>query len=64
MSDAEDDATLSADQAKKLASEMPKIRVALFAESDQKLAFIVTPKRIDVEKLLDDPGGLFSPRHI
>jgi hypothetical protein len=57
----DDDAKLSAERVKNIRREMRHIRVALISESQQKLAFIVTPKRIEVDRLLDDPGSLMAP---
>ena len=55
------DHELSADEAKKLNNIMNMLRETLVAESSGKVAFIVTDKRIDVNKLLDDMPSLFGP---
>jgi len=55
------DHKLTADQAKRLSKIIKDIRLTLEAETLGNVAFIVTDKRIDVEKLLDDVAVLFAP---
>lgn len=53
--------TLTADESLKLGEIMQDVRKTLSAESKGKVAFIVTDKRIDVNKLLSDVPGLMAP---
>ena len=55
------DYRLSADDAKELNNIMNDVRNTLFAESSGNIAFIVTDKRIDVNKLLSDVPALMAP---
>lgn len=54
-------ATLSKEQALKLTGICNTLRHTLMAELMTHEAFVVTPKRFDVSKLLDDIGSLMSP---
>lgn len=53
-------ATLSSAQASDITKKMEVVRTVLRAESVQKYAFVTSPKRWDVERLLRDPGSLFG----
>lgn len=53
---------LSDEDAKALGNELDLVRHTLQAESCLSLAFIVTEKRIDAKKLLDDVGSLMAPQ--
>ncbi len=55
------DHILTAEEASKLKETMKTLRETLFAEADGNVAFIVTDKRIDVNKLLSDVRGLMAP---
>ncbi len=55
------DHELTADEASKLGDIMNDVRKTLFPEADGNVAFIVTDKRIDVNKLLSDMPGLMAP---
>jgi hypothetical protein len=57
----EEDPKLSSSQAKQLSEILTRARETLVAEVMGISVFLVTPKRIDVNKLLDDVPGLFSP---
>ena len=52
---------LSEEQSNKLKEICHKLRATLEAELQTHEAFIVTPKRLDTDKLLDDVGSLMSP---
>ena len=52
---------LTDDEAFNLSEIMQDVRKTLSAESKGKVAFIVTDKRIDVNKLLSDVPGLMAP---
>jgi len=52
---------LSEAQAKELSQICNSLRATLEAELQTLEAFIVTPKRFDIDKLLDDVGSLMSP---
>jgi hypothetical protein len=52
---------LTSDEASRLRKVMDGLRPTLFAEAQGKLAFIVTDKRIDVDKLLMDVSTLMAP---
>ena len=52
---------LSEDQARRLSEQMDRIRTTLDAELQGFEAYVVTPKRIDVARLLKDVPSLFSP---
>ena len=55
------DASLTAAQATKLRSITRDLRETLFAEAEGRVAFIVTDKRIDIHKLLNNIGALLAP---
>lgn len=55
------DHKLTADEASKLTGIMNDVRNTLFAEAEGNVAFIVTDKRIDVNKLLSDVPALMAP---
>ena len=55
------DHTLTEDEANRLVQIIADLEKTLFAESGGNLAFIVTDKRIDVNKLLWDMRSLMSP---
>lgn len=52
---------LTATQAEQLSYEMTEVRRTLEAELQGFEAFIVSPKRINVDRLLEDVESLFSP---
>jgi hypothetical protein len=52
---------LSEDEATRLRTIMLDIRKTLFAELQGRVAFVVTDKRIDVHKLMDNMGSLMAP---
>ena len=52
---------LTVDEASNLHEIMDDLRKTLSAESEGKVAFIVTDKRIDVNKLLSDVSALMAP---
>lgn len=47
--------------AEALRAAVQEMQKTCIAEADGIFAFVVSDKRLDVNKLLDDPGGLFSP---
>ncbi len=53
--------TLSPDEATRLRNIMDTLRPTLFAEASGKVAFIVSDKRVDVNKLLGNISALLSP---
>ena len=55
------DSSLSPPQCYKLKELCDQLRMTLEAELKTLEAFIVTPKRYDIDKLLDDVGSLMSP---
>jgi len=55
------DATLSPEQAVTLQNVMRDLQRTLSAEASGIFAYIVTDKRLDVTKLLKNPGALFAP---
>ncbi|MCH7723510.1 MAG: hypothetical protein IIC76_09320 [Bacteroidetes bacterium] len=52
---------LDADQARELSKLMSEIRLTLDAEIEGVYSYVTTPKRLDIDKLLDDVSALFSP---
>ncbi|WKD23969.1 hypothetical protein NDQ71_02400 [Pseudoalteromonas sp. KG3] len=56
-----EEVNLSNNLAHELAQIMNQIRFTLDAEIQGLEAFIITPKRYDVDKLLNDINGLFAP---
>lgn len=57
----EADSKLDASQARKLNSTVRSLRQTLEAELKGVNAYVVSPKRIEVERLVTDPASLFSP---
>lgn len=55
------DAKLTAAQAAKLSDTMRELQRTLSAESSGSMAYIVTDKRLDIQKLLGNPEKLFAP---
>ena len=55
------DSKLTADQALKLTSLMNEVRTTLDAELKGLIAYVVTPKRYEAARLLDDIPELLSP---
>jgi hypothetical protein len=56
----EPESVLTGAQAKKLAGIVGAVKKTLMAESAEKKAFVTSPKRWDVERLLTDPGSMFG----
>ena len=56
------DATLTDDEAQTLRKAATEVRNTLEAEIYGFEAYVVTPKRLDVKRLTDDPGSLFAPK--
>ncbi len=52
---------LTAEEARKLGNIVSDLRKTLLAEAMGKVAFIVSDKRIDVQKLLSNVSGLMAP---
>ncbi len=61
LKEAEPGHTLTQEKATDLSQMMSKIRDTLMAEANGKVAFIVTDKRVDVNKLLGDVRSLMAP---
>lgn len=61
LAKSESDHKLTNDEASKLTGIMNDVRNTLSAEADGNVAFIVTDKRIDVNKLLLDVPALMAP---
>jgi hypothetical protein len=61
LAKSDSDHKLTADEASKLSKIMHDVRKTLFAEAGGNVAFIVTDKRIDVNKLLSDVPALIAP---
>jgi len=61
LAKSDSDHKLTADEASTLSDIMHDVRNTLFAEADGNVAFIVTDKRIDVNKLLSDVPALIAP---
>lgn len=57
----EEDAKLTAEQSTDLRDGMRKVRVAMIAEAEGKVAFVVSDKRHDTNKLLKAFGELLAP---
>lgn len=55
------DSKLDAPQARKLNNTVRSLRQTLEAELKGVNAYVVSPKRIEVERLVTDPASLFSP---
>jgi hypothetical protein len=62
LEDADPEDELTDAQADRINSAVRDLRLALDAELDTKMAFIASPKRWPVEKLLHEPSSLFDPR--
>lgn len=58
------DSKLSIQQAVSLSDMMNKLRPTLVAELQGFFTYVVTPKRFEVEKLLNDIDALFAPESI
>ncbi|MCH8823689.1 MAG: hypothetical protein IH984_09305 [Planctomycetes bacterium] len=56
------DTTLTEDEAKALRKAITNTRNTLEAEIKGLEAYVVTPKRLDVKRLMDDPGSLLAPK--
>ena len=61
LTQSDTDHRLSAGEASKLRKIMSDVRKTLFAEAEGNIAFIVTDKRLDVNKLLSDVPALMAP---
>jgi hypothetical protein len=61
LTQSDTDHRLSAGEASELRKIMSDVRKTLFAEAEGNIAFIVTDKRIDVNKLLSDVPALMAP---
>ncbi|MBA7490300.1 hypothetical protein ES702_00837 [subsurface metagenome] len=61
LAKSDSDHKLTDDEASKLTDIMYDVRNTLSAEADGNVAFIVTDKRIDVNKLLSDVPALMAP---
>lgn len=61
LAKSDSDHKLTTGEASKLGYIMNNVRDTLFAEAEGNVAFIVTDKRIDVNKLLSDVPALMSP---
>jgi hypothetical protein len=59
--EADEDANLTKEQAEKLSSAMRELRNTLEAEIKGFDAYVVTPKRVDVTKLISNVPSLFAP---
>jgi hypothetical protein len=56
----EDGSRLTNKQAEMLADAISSVKKTLRAEAEEKKAFVTSPKRWDVERLLTDPGSMFG----
>lgn len=61
LKELETNAVLTAEQATSLNNIMYLLQSTLLAEAGGKLAYIVTDKRLDVNKLLENPKDLLAP---
>lgn len=61
LSESQPNAELTKNQSSELNEIVTDIRKTLMAESKGAIAYIVTDKRIDVNKLLSDVNSLFAP---
>jgi len=61
LSQKNQDAALSASEAEELREAIKVIRATFSAETKGIYSYVVTEKRLDVEKLINDPKGLFAP---
>ncbi len=62
LEDKEPDARLTRAEAGTLSKAATETRKTLEAEIQGLEAYVVTPKRLDVKRLIDDPGSLFAPK--
>jgi len=60
LAEADADAVLNTAQVQRLQTIIGTVRKTLFAEAREKKAFVTSPKRWDVDKLLTDPRTLFG----
>ncbi len=56
-----DDATLTSDQAKRLAAEMTKVRHTLEAEIEGSTAYVLSPMRMETSRLMHSVQDLLAP---
>ncbi|HEU5104269.1 MAG TPA: hypothetical protein VFU11_00355 [Solirubrobacterales bacterium] len=56
----DEDAVLSQEQADSISNKLDVVQTVLRAESVEKYAFVTSPKRWDVERLLKNPGSFFG----
>ena len=61
LAKSDSDHKLTREEASRLSKIMTDVRNTLFAEAQGNVAFIVTDKRIDVNKLLSDVPALMAP---
>jgi len=61
LAKSDSDHKITSGEASKLSKIMDDVRNTLFAEAGGNVAFIVTDKRIDVNKLLSDVSALIAP---
>lgn len=61
LSEEEENATLSAEQAKKLSASIRSLRKTLEAELEGFEVYFITPKRMEIDKLLNNVKDLFAP---
>lgn len=54
--------TLTSDEARTLSKAATEVRKTLEAEIYGLEVYVVTPKRLDVKRLIEDPGSLFAPK--
>jgi len=52
---------VTADDTKEIGSLARRLEDTLVAEASEKKTYAVTEKRLDIKKLLDNPGGLLAP---
>lgn len=64
LEDKDPDARLTDDEARRLRTVATDVRKTLEAEIKGLEAYVVTPKRLDVKRLIDDPGSLLAPQSI
>jgi hypothetical protein len=62
FSSADETATLTEKQARRLAESVAALRPTLEAELRASYAYSVTPKRVDVVRLIEAPESLFPPQ--
>lgn len=61
LDNSEEDATLSEEQAKLITDSVKELRTTLEAELRSTYAYSLTPKRIDVGMLIEEPEKLLAP---